>query len=39
MYFYNYADISNILGHAVASWLRHYATNRKVEGSSTDEVI
>jgi hypothetical protein len=25
-------------GHAVASWLRHYAANRKVEGSSPDEV-
>jgi hypothetical protein len=25
-------------GHAVAKWLRHYATNRKVAGSRPDEV-
>jgi hypothetical protein len=25
-------------GHAVASWLSHYATSRKVAGSSPDEV-
>jgi hypothetical protein len=25
-------------GHAVAQWLRHYATNRKVADSKTDEV-
>jgi hypothetical protein len=25
-------------GHAVAQWLRHYATNRKVAGSIPDEV-
>jgi hypothetical protein len=25
-------------GHAVAYWLRHYATNRKVAGSIPDEV-
>jgi hypothetical protein len=28
-----------IWGHAVAQWLRHYATNRKVAGSIPDEVI
>jgi hypothetical protein len=26
-------------GHAVAQWLRHYATNWKVVGSLPDEVI
>jgi hypothetical protein len=26
-------------GHAVAYWLRHYATNRKVASSIPDEVI
>jgi hypothetical protein len=26
-------------GHAVASWLRHYAANRKVAGSIPDDVI
>jgi hypothetical protein len=26
------------LGYAVAQWLRHYATNRKVAGSILDEV-
>jgi hypothetical protein len=26
-------------GGAVAEWLRHYATNRKVAGSIPDEVI
>jgi hypothetical protein len=26
-------------GHAVAYWLRHHATNRKVAGSIPDEVI
>jgi hypothetical protein len=26
------------LGHAVAQWLRRYATNRKVAGSMPDEV-
>jgi hypothetical protein len=25
-------------GHAIAWWLRHYATNRKVVGSRPDEV-
>jgi hypothetical protein len=25
-------------GHAVAQWLRHYATNRKVAGSVTDDA-
>jgi hypothetical protein len=25
-------------GHAVAQWLRHYATNRKVTGLIPDEV-
>jgi hypothetical protein len=25
--------------HVVAYWLRHYATNRKVAGSISDEVI
>jgi hypothetical protein len=25
-------------GHAVAQWLRHYATSRKVAGSRPDEV-
>jgi hypothetical protein len=29
----------NYLGHAVAQWLRHYATNRKVAGSIPDGVI
>jgi hypothetical protein len=27
-----------VWGHAVAWWLRHYATNRKVAGSIPDEV-
>jgi hypothetical protein len=31
--------IRDITGHAVALWLRHYATNRKVGGSVSDEVI
>jgi hypothetical protein len=31
-----YADTT---GQAVALWLRHYATNRKVAGSIPDEVI
>jgi hypothetical protein len=26
------------MGHAVAYWLRHYTTNRKVAGSIPDEV-
>jgi hypothetical protein len=26
-------------GHAVAKWLRHYATSRKVAGSRPDEVV
>jgi hypothetical protein len=26
------------VGHAVAYWLRHYATNQKVAGSIPDEV-
>jgi hypothetical protein len=26
-------------GHALAYWLRHYATNRKVAGSIPDEAI
>jgi hypothetical protein len=26
-------------GHAVAQWLRHYATSRKVAGSKPDEAI
>jgi hypothetical protein len=30
---------SNEMGHAVAYWLRHYATNRKVAGSIPDKVI
>jgi hypothetical protein len=29
----------NYLGHAVAQWLRHCATNRKVAGSVPDGVI
>jgi hypothetical protein len=37
-----YADIIILpmprTGHAVAQWLRHYATNQKVAGSITDEV-
>jgi hypothetical protein len=28
-----------LLGHAVAQWLRHFATNRKVAGSIPDGVI
>jgi hypothetical protein len=28
-----------VLGHAVAQWLRHCATNRKVAGSIPDGVI
>jgi hypothetical protein len=27
------------MGHAVAQWLRHYATNWKVAGLVPDEVI
>jgi hypothetical protein len=27
-----------IMGHAVALWLRHYATSRKAVGSKPDEV-
>jgi hypothetical protein len=27
------------MGHAVAQWLRHCATNRKIAGSITDNVI
>jgi hypothetical protein len=26
------------MGHAVAQWLRHYGTNRKIAGSRPDEV-
>jgi hypothetical protein len=26
-------------GHAVAQWLRHYATRRKIAGARPDEVI
>jgi hypothetical protein len=26
------------VGHAVAQWLRHYVTNRKVADSGPDEV-
>jgi hypothetical protein len=26
------------IGHAVAKWIRHYATSRKVAGSRSDEV-
>jgi hypothetical protein len=29
----------SIRGHAVAQWLRHYATSRKVAGSRPDERI
>jgi hypothetical protein len=36
MYFIN---IVATWGHAVAQWLRHYATNRKVAGSIPDGVI
>jgi ABC-type uncharacterized transport system permease subunit len=31
--------LSNISGYAVVYWLRHYATSRKVAGSTPDEVI
>jgi hypothetical protein len=31
-YYYKYLE------HAVAQWLRHYATTRKVAGSRSDEV-
>jgi hypothetical protein len=30
--------VYHLWGHAVAYWLRHYATNRKVAGSIPDEV-
>jgi hypothetical protein len=30
--------IGFIMGHAVAQWLRHYATSRKISGSRPDEV-
>jgi hypothetical protein len=33
-----FAALLNRYGHAVAEWLRHYATNRKVTGSRPDEV-
>jgi hypothetical protein len=45
--FYNSHDISSFTkciasergwGHAVAYWLRHYATSRKVAGSRPDEM-
>jgi hypothetical protein len=29
---------SSLRGHAVAYWLRHYATSRKAMGSRPDEV-
>jgi hypothetical protein len=32
-------DMCVFWGHAVAWWLRHYVTNRKVAGSISDEVI
>jgi hypothetical protein len=28
----------SVMGHAIAYWLRHYATNRKVAGLRPDEV-
>jgi hypothetical protein len=30
---------TSFCGHAVSSWLRHYATSRKVASSIPDEVI
>jgi hypothetical protein len=38
MFFNNFLLTGSYLGHAVACWLRHYATNRKVAGSMSDEV-
>jgi hypothetical protein len=35
----NFVYIYNLLGRAVAQWLRHYATNRQVAGSIPDGVI
>jgi hypothetical protein len=34
-----YKNVMHLLGHAVAQWLRHYSTNRKVAGSIPDGVI
>jgi hypothetical protein len=36
---FNLGSTCQIWGHAVAYWLRHYATSRKVTGSIPDEVI
>jgi hypothetical protein len=33
-----YSSLIFYKGHAVAWWLRYYATNRKVAGSRPDEV-
>jgi hypothetical protein len=35
----NLYDACVLLGHAVAQWLRHYATNQKVAGLKSNEVI
>jgi hypothetical protein len=35
---YHFVSRLKIVGHAVALWLRHYATSRKAAGSIPDEV-
>jgi hypothetical protein len=34
----NICSYSRCGGHAIAQWLRHYATSRKVAGSRSDEA-